>query len=841
MKKYFISILSLIFLISFFSCLREDNPSINKAVWSSSDPLDIPVKRRLNEYSDKNKVFNPSFENGRYFRDNPEAYEIDGWKEIGESDNEIEWVSLSNPKYSKNEVLSGTHAIKITNNQIIETEVQGVGVMSDYIKVIPGNYSLSYFIKLKNICPYKKRFGNRLMDAINIRVYYYDKNKIQISGEMINPENGTIFDNEFKAFQFSGFWQIDHLDWTEARGISHKFPFLDGDIPNEARYVRLFFGLKGTGTMWLDNIRLNYTSNNFSLDERLKEYKDHVFQPHELIIPRPQVVKPVEDIKMYNPENPDIQPLIVIPENPGSITRNSAELLREKLIAISKRMKLQKEFSIPILTGLPMDKESEYSIIFSIGDNDINKRSKMVFPDSLASGSNQGYYIHRLKDTTNLIALKGNEEVGNYYAVQTICQLFADSSFNYYHAEIVDYPDYENRGIYINPEIKDFDSNLKEIERLRFNKAFLDANMTESYRDYIQNVKQLDQNIKEKSILKKGISANPYLPPFNQSDSFTTQLNSYEMKELSRYLQGAAQGSVSEVIIRMDDVFEVKDSCNCIYEFNRPVVNHLPYRSLIDRHTDLINNIHEWIPSNTGIYVLPVWYRTDCITKSQGRGELYLKEVFKKVPGKVNYLWTGATERPLVTDNVEVKRIEKIAGKKPVFFCKDLNPFSSENDKNTIKEFMPGKLRISSIFDHFQLDLPLDFNNAFRHKTFISEASPDDIFENIKLATLANYLWNSKDYNADYSLLRVLTSYFNKEKAFALIEFNELYYGIYEMCLKIEKQGKKKKFIRVAEEYLNRMKTLLDQIPKQFDIPEIQQELVWRKNEVTNLYKQCLK
>jgi len=37
------------------------------------------------------------------------------------------------------------------------------------------------------------------------------------------------------------------------RGISHKYPFFEGDLPENTRYVRLSFGLKGAGTMWIDD------------------------------------------------------------------------------------------------------------------------------------------------------------------------------------------------------------------------------------------------------------------------------------------------------------------------------------------------------------------------------------------------------------------------------------------------------------------------------------------------------------------------------------------------------------------------------------------------------------
>ena len=55
----------LLLLILVSGCLKEDKTTINKAVWSSKEPLNIPLKKRWSEYRDRQKVFNGSFEQGR--------------------------------------------------------------------------------------------------------------------------------------------------------------------------------------------------------------------------------------------------------------------------------------------------------------------------------------------------------------------------------------------------------------------------------------------------------------------------------------------------------------------------------------------------------------------------------------------------------------------------------------------------------------------------------------------------------------------------------------------------------------------------------------------------------
>ena len=146
--RYFV-VLSLILGI-LGGCAREDKPTINKAVWSSRDPFNIPYKKRINEYMEGNKVLNPSFERGSIFNETLNTYEITGWKEVGE---EIQWVNINRPEFDSSEAKTGNHAIKISRSRVSEVEKNGVGIMSDYIKVFPGNYLLNYSIRLKNICP----------------------------------------------------------------------------------------------------------------------------------------------------------------------------------------------------------------------------------------------------------------------------------------------------------------------------------------------------------------------------------------------------------------------------------------------------------------------------------------------------------------------------------------------------------------------------------------------------------------------------------------------------------------------------------------------------------------
>ena len=271
-----ISVLLISTMLFFISSCKRDDQSRIQASLSAKDPIVIPQNVRFNQQKLGNLIPNHSFESGKiyYEESNVKTFDIDGWKKLGE---QIEWVNSANENYSKSEVTDGIHSVKITRKQLNETESLGDGIMSDFIKVIPGNYDLNLYLKLKNIKPNKQRIGTKMYDAVNIKIFYYDKNKIEISSEEYNPFTNTKIDNSFKSLSFAHFRSINSLDWSKVNGVSAYFPFFSGDIQDKARYIKLFIGLKGTGTMWIDNVELNYTNKNFTQLECVKSYFDSSF------------------------------------------------------------------------------------------------------------------------------------------------------------------------------------------------------------------------------------------------------------------------------------------------------------------------------------------------------------------------------------------------------------------------------------------------------------------------------------------------------------------------------------------------------------------------------------
>ena len=233
-RKPFILFVLILLMLSFPQCREEDSSIPLGQGWTTADPASIPYRQRLLQAERGNLVKNPSFELGRLINidSNTVSYNVTGWKWLGEK---VTWVN--------NSPGDSSYAVKIQCKKTSEIITQGMGIVSDFIRVIPGNYEFSFWIRLLDIRPNHQGNVTRMNDAVDIRVLFYDKNRLLISGNTYNSLSQSINDLSFKALPFANFWHIDSLGWTSVTGRTTNDFLNEGDIPDEAKFVKLFFGL----------------------------------------------------------------------------------------------------------------------------------------------------------------------------------------------------------------------------------------------------------------------------------------------------------------------------------------------------------------------------------------------------------------------------------------------------------------------------------------------------------------------------------------------------------------------------------------------------------------------
>ncbi|HJZ40286.1 MAG TPA: hypothetical protein VJ203_07965 [Bacteroidales bacterium] len=429
-------------------CRQQEETEEQRLTWSTEAPLSIPYRARLKQAERANLVRNHSFETGRTFLlDNmTKSFVIDGWQQVGQH---VEWVDVRNDSlYQVNEALSGHRAVKIVRHQAYETDEQGEGIMSDFIKVIPGNYNFSFYTRIENAFPLRARLGTRMYDAIDIRLLYFDRNKIPISPKQPFPQADQVVDNSFKSLSFANFNSVPSFGWGKIRGKSAYFPFPEGDIPSSAHYVKIFLGLKGKGTMWIDSVHYGYSASNFSVAERMSSYTDTSFYLQQVILPTPRKVQKMESVIFYNTgQNTKKLPVILVPADADTLTMQAAELIRSSLLQSIKNAggSTVNASDITIVRADNGEGVRESKLVFSVGNTSLYRKYREILPQREIAHYPQGYFIYSTNDLPNLVFLGGNTAVGIYYAALTAIQLVDERKPVFHGARIIDYPDFENR------------------------------------------------------------------------------------------------------------------------------------------------------------------------------------------------------------------------------------------------------------------------------------------------------------------------------------------------------------------------------------------------------------
>lgn len=648
------TILLLITGLAINSCKNDDQTRI-QATWTSTDPIAIPQNIRFNQKKLGNLIPNYSFETGKIFYEQSDikSFDINGWKKIGEN---IEWVNTTLENFDSQDVYDGTHSVKITKQTTDEVEDYGDGIMSDFIKVIPGNYNLKLHLKLKDIVPNQSRIGTKMYDAINIRLIYFDKNKIEISGVEYDPFLNQKIDNSFKSLSFANYRKIKNFEWGEIYGVTADFPSYDGDIEDNARYVKIFVGLKGTGTMWVDHIEFSYSNQNFTQLERIKTYFDSSFSRIDLIYPTPKSIHKLNEIEYYNKDK-KILPTIVITDKSDSFQNIYAQEIREFLInsinTSGDSVKLQ---DIMIVNMNAMQDLDTNSFAIIIG----NSCSNLIADDSI-QWKDQAYYIGKYESNLNWITLVGNSSSDLSYAVETFFQMFDKENNIFYMANIFDYPDVNSRNYLIH--------------------------------HFLGNEKEL---IKKISTLNKYKFSYPYFQYYNYNELYYNQIDidKLELKK-GKYID-ANSADVTKSFFETTDIKLVKENDTVAYAL------------------DLIKNMH---PKQIE-YLTPYSNLID-INLNEIDATVFYNNL-STIHKDIRIAWTGASKISQKVDAADYFKMTQVINQNPIFFDNSLNIQENRFKNEYIKDYYAGKLRTGSIFAPYDINTVNDMFQKAEYKVILN-------------------------------------------------------------------------------------------------------------------------
>jgi hypothetical protein len=801
-----------------FSC-RESGKNVPAAVsWSSSDPVSIPLRIRLQKYQRSNLVRNASFESGKALivDTTGTTFRIEGWQKVG---NNIEWVNTEfDSIYSADEAADSLHSIKIKRIYTDETDDRGEGVISDFIKVIPGNYSLSCYLRLEDVCSNRERLGTKLYDAVNIRLYFYDKNKIAVSSRLYLPANDIYIDNSFKGISFSNFWQIDRFDWGRIKGKSHNYNCPEGDIPDEARYVKIFLGMKGIGTMWLDNVDFRYTKSNFTASERMRFLTDTVFSKHDVIIPQPKEVEKLESIIYFDAgAGKENLPKIVVPENMSAETRQAAQLIKQRMENLFKRLSgNDSDYKIQVTTRISAEDLNKSSLIFSIGKTGLYKRFREILPAGDIKNTPQSYFIYTNSDINNLVFLAGDQPVGDYYAATTAVQLFDNKKYIFHNARVIDYPDFENRYYNIPASMEksasaESISLIDDLTGYKINGAYLSCNVAADTGQC--------RNVIESTVVK-----------YTNNDVFNFKIMLAPPAFFSYIGHGRGDENTSIASVRRDILRSIcrngfKAGALGIayvpyfitpYDFNtcrnRQPVNYLDDPGRMTINVAAINDLIKREYPGKDLEILLPWFNNQLIDDSRGKADVLLAKTISDMGNDNSWFWTGNSFYSLRNDNADVARITSYIDKTPVYWDNSLQTTDIDAALQEYCSYYPEKIKLLNLFGPYDNENVSSILDRINREQIFFNSTPESELDIVRFATIADFSWNTEKYDSDLSLWKVLLSRYGIESARVLILLNDEYLSLAETIAKLQSDGQGGKNFKRGEISIEELNAGIDRL-----------------------------
>ena len=800
--------------------------------WSSSDPLSIPFEIRQAQFKKGNIVINPSFEIGH--RESG-RFKIEGWQPVGDH---VGWALATSETIAAGEANSGRHAIKIVRTETVAND-DAAGIISDYLPVIPGNYDFTFYIRLKDIRRHS-RPELKPDNALDIKALFFDKNKQPIDPQILFPVRNTLINNSNKSYAFSRLEKVEDFTWSRVRGRSYQYPFSEGDIPDATRYVRLFLGLIGSGSMWIDDIDFRYSKWNFTTLERFRPYFTRQLTLEEKVTPTPQHFQRLKDVVYFDARNPEAQPpIIVLPGDPAPAEQSAAALIQKEINNILRTIAPvpAPECLIVRTTGqdVPIKEILATRLVLSIGPNRLYQQVRPALPRHTIQGKKQGYVIKSAQvGNSHIVFLMGQTPVASYYAAATAVQLLENNSGVYHDAAVIDYPDFLSRGFAFkkwknNDELRRDLDNIAGMSRYKLNQVYVGhiparKIWQHSVPIYLQGIKAAGKLCAAGGTMNLAIMANPYshFEFFPSAESLSdedrylwTHSNPQSHAMLQNFFKVGLDAGANTIMYLADDFVPHTGKNSQNYSLYT-VEDKNRFGTLANAQAHIINRLKEWIDQDypgARLEFCPPWYASDFINRSGGEAQKYFAELVSKIPRDVPIVWTGPAVRSLSIDMADIQRYRSLIGRWPLVWDNTLYARSiASSNYGGYTAHYPGKVRMCNLFEPFDTYRPEGFHKYTSNGQIYTNGNAYRDTYKVKFATVADYQWNTSAYDPQLSLWKVLSRTYGGVCAQQLLVFNDAYFGLYQINLRLQAEGSRQGYIQQGKVFLKAMAGNLKQI-----------------------------
>jgi hypothetical protein len=835
---------------------------------------------RKSWYNKGNLVPNPSFEQVFYHKNGSEdsTVNLNDWTIIGKN------VQVTDTRKNNHDSLTafrGNCAIKIvrTARDVKNVDNPSEGVESDFIKVIPGNYNFSFYIRLKKIdpSPYPDvRFQKRIGKGIDIRLKFYDKNKKPISPYIYFGYIHSKLDNGFKGFAFSNFFKIKKFKWGKVRGETWYYPFSVGDVPDNCRYVKIYLGLNIEGTMWVDNVNYHFSRWNFTPLERINSMFNQKYDLTDLMIPTPKVVENKAHFSLKNKH-------IAIFYN-----GKESQEIHATISLLRKRLKKVHGVSFRVFkykSGKSIPSSADLQIILIRKHSPFLTEFKGAFRAIKKKG--QGYFIRRKR---NRIFIGANQPKGFFNAATSLSQLLDYNNSILDYADITDWPDFKYRSTkmmsFKNKWTLERDSSLSQTQiknKLSNNKEKLtkqvnDINFYAFYKinTFYNNYfsfskrwwkpgnfyKQLYRKVGKRidqygNILNLAVQLSPTFHlgmELNESAlsdsirslfSYGTQVGFDKVKKA---LKPALDAGAKTVMYCSDDWIPHHGFSRGQYVlFTKP--DRAKFTNLAEGQAYLINELRAWLNKkydDIRLEFVPPYYNNWFINYSNGRARSYYRDLTRMVDSSVVFVWTGPAIRSLSYDMADLHRVTKIYGRKPMIWDNSSYARALYTRNGGYPFNYPQKAVMCNIFEPFDIQYPKDFSN-YLSSSYYSNLGGFSEINKIKYMTFADFSWNTAGYKPGFSLFKALIKYVGKGNAKRLLEFNDAYFRFVSTWGQLKREIRRNSSYtcserkeRKAEQQIKKMKEAFHSL-KQVEDKALKKELKNKMESKINAWHKLCK
>jgi hypothetical protein len=474
-------------------------------------------------------------------------------------------------------------------------------------------------------------------------------------------------------------------------------------------------------------------------------------------------------------------------------------------------------------------------LVLSIGRNWLYRQLRPDLPLQFIRNRDQGYIIKSERvGNTHIVFLMGRTPLANFYAATTAAQLIDNGHGVYHDALVIDYPDFLSRVFTLRrwrhpDQIQRDLKNIETMSRYKLNKVYVRSTLASRIRrqsapDYINGIQAVGKTYTTNGVVSLAVMANPYshlgfFPSIESLSEDERYLWSHSdpasLALLKDYFKIGLDAGANTIMLLADDSVPHSGSNSQHYTLYTQADKDR-FVSLQNAQAYIINQLKDWLDRaypGTRLEFCPPWYANDFINRSEGRAEIYFKELAMQIPENVAIAWTGPAVRSLSIDMADIRRFKALIGRWPMVWDNTLYARSiASKHYGGYTAHYPGKVRMCNLFEPFDAYRPENFHQySSGGHIYINADAYRDTYK-AKLATVADYLWNTAAYDPELSMWKVLCRTYGAACAKELLYFNDAYYGLYQICLRMEAGEAGNTFTDKGRAFIEAMNDCLQQI-----------------------------